>query len=155
MGVVTSVTESAFKQTAEQVYDYVSNPGNWPSAYPGSTDEEGLPKHFPLKVGDIWVETGPRGERYTWQVTIAVRPHTWGCTTIGPIGHDREGKGGVEGRINIHYRFLRPGHGVTVFQRTMSVETYKESPMPDSVFASMNPTQPEKYFAAIAKALGS
>lgn len=155
MGVVTSVTESVFAQSAEQVYDFVSNPANWPQAYPGSMAEEGLPKHFPLKVGDIWTEAGPRGELYTWQVTIAARPRTWGCTTIGPIGHDRDGKGGVEGRINIQYRFLRPGGNITLFQRTMSVETYAESPMPDSVFASMNPTQPEKYFAAIRRAIES
>lgn len=52
----------------------------------------------------------------------------------------------------MQYRFLRPAD-FTLFERTMTVETYRESPMPDSVFASMNPTQSEIYFANIKAAL--
>jgi hypothetical protein len=75
------------------------------------------------------------------------------CSTFGPIGHDKNGGGGVEGRITVQYRFLRPGCDITLFQRTMIVESYKESSMPDSVFTSMNPTQSEVYFDNIRAAL--
>lgn len=139
MAIVTTTNETLFAQSAEQVYDFVSNPANWPQAYPGSVQEEGLASGGPLAIGDTWVETGPRGELYSWHVAMAVRPRLWGCSTFGPIGHDTDGKGGVEGRITIQYRFLRPGDDATLFERTMTVETYRESPMPDSVFASMNP----------------
>jgi hypothetical protein len=140
MAIVTTTNETAFSQSPEEVYDYVSNPGNWPSAYPGSVHEEGLKSDATLRLG-------------SWHVAIAVRPRIWVCSTFGPIGHDKDGGGGVEGRITVQYRFLRPGGDFTLFQRTMTVETYKESPMPDSVFASMNPTQSEIYFANIRAAL--
>lgn len=155
MALVTTVNETAFTQSAEQVYDFVSDPGNWPQAYPGSVHEAGLSQGAALKIGDTWVETGPRGELYSWHVAIAVRPRIWVCSTFGPIGHDKNGGGGVEGRITVQYRFLRPGGDITLFQRTMVVETCKESPMPDSVFASMNPTQSEVYFDNIRAALES
>ena len=61
------------------------------------------------KIGDTWVETGPNGELYSWHVAIAVRPRIWVCSTFGPIGHDKDGGGGIEGRITVQYRFLRPG----------------------------------------------
>jgi hypothetical protein len=153
MAIVTTVNETTFAQPAEQVYDFVSNPMNWPQAYPGSVHEEGLKSDLPQKIGDTWVETGPQGELYAWHVAIAVRPRIWVCSTFGPIGQNKDGSGGVEGRITVQYRFLRPGSEITLFQRTMIVETYKESPMPDSVFASMNPTQSELYFDNIRAAL--
>lgn len=153
MAIVTTVNETTFAQPATQVYDFVSNPGNWPQAYPGSVLEEGLKSDLPLKIGDTWVETGPLGELYAWHVAIAVRPRIWVCSTFGLIGHNKDGSGGIEGRITVEYRFLRPGADITLFQRTMTVETYKESPMPDSVFASMNPTQSELYFANIRTAV--
>ena len=153
MAIVMSVNETMFVQPAEQVYDFVSNPANWPQAYPGSVHEEGLNPGGPLKIGDTWVEAGPNGELYSWHVAIAVRPRIWVCSTFGPIGHDKDGGGGTEGRISVQYRFLRPCMEGTLFERTMTVETYKEAPMPDAVFASMNPTQSEIYFANIRAAL--
>jgi len=153
MAIVTACNETVFNHPAEEVYDFVSNPANWPQAYPGSIHEEGLKSDSPLNIGDAWVETGPRGELYSWHVAIAARPRIWVCSTFGPIGHERDGNGGVEGRITVEYRFLRPGGDITLFQRTMTVESYKESPMPDSVFASLNPTQSEIYFANIRAAL--
>jgi len=153
MAIVTTANETMFMQPPERVYDFVSNPANWPQAYPGSVHEEGLSPAGPLKIGGTWVETGPNGELYSWHVAIAVRPRIWVCSTFGPIGHDKDGGGGIEGRITVQYRFLRPGGEGTLFERTMTVETYREAPMPDSVFASMNPTQSEIYFANIRAAL--
>ncbi|MDG2005637.1 MAG: SRPBCC family protein [Novosphingobium sp.] len=153
MGIVTMVAEAAFSQSAEQVYDFVSNPANWVKTYPGSEDEAGLPKDMPLKVGDTWVETGPRDERYAWQVTEAVRPSLWACSTLGRIGYEADGSGGHEARIAIEYRFLRPGPGITIFQRTYVTETYKGSVIPDIFLTSMNPVHAETYFAGIAREL--
>lgn len=153
MGIITMVAEAAFDQPAERVYDFVSNPANWVKTYPGSEHEEGLPRDMTLKVGDTWVETGPRGERYSWQVATAVRPSLWVCNTIGRLSHEADGSGGYEGRIAMQYRFLRPGGDVTVFQRTYQIETYAGSALPDFFLTSMNPIHAETYFAGIAREL--
>src|ERR1700722_14121476 len=100
------VAEAFFNHSAEKVYDFVSNPANWVKTYPGSEHEEGLPRDGALKAGDTWVETGPRGERYSWQVAMAVRPSLWVCTTTGPHGHKADGTGGCEGRIGMQHCFL-------------------------------------------------
>jgi len=153
MGIVTMVSEATFTQSAEQVYDFVSNPANWVKTYPGSEHEEGLPKDSALQVGDTWVETGPRQERYSWQVATAVRPTLWVCNTLGRLGYEADGSGGFEGRIEIRYRFMRPGEDITVFQRTYLTETYKGSVLPDVFLTSMNPVHAETYFEGIAREL--
>ena len=62
MGIVTTTSETAFTQSAETVYDFVTNPENWTKTYPGSAHIGNLPE-LPLKVGDTWQEAGPDGER--------------------------------------------------------------------------------------------
>src|SRR5260221_9777790 len=124
MGTVTLVSEASFRQSAEEVYDFVSNPANWVKTYPGSMHEEGLPSDKPLRVGDSWTETGPGGALYSWQVAMTVRPTLWVCYTTGRLGHAADGSGGHEGRIGIQYRFLRPGGDMTIFQRTYLIESY-------------------------------
>lgn len=153
MGIITMVAQAAFDHPAEAVYDFVSDPANWVKTYPGSEDEEGLPGDMPLKVGDCWVETGPRGERYSWQVAIARRPTLWVCNTLGRLGHERDGSGGVEGSIRIEYRFTRPGGGITLFQRSYVTESVKGSVLPDIFLTSMNPAHAEAYFEGIAREL--
>ena len=154
MGTVTLVSEGTFNHPAEKVYDFVSNPANWVKTYPGSENEEGLPADQPLKVGDSWVETGPGGALYSWQVAMTVRPTLWVCYTTGRLGHAADGSGGHEGRIGIQYRFLRPGGDVTIFQRSYLIETYKGSPpLPDEYYASLNPKNADTYFAGIAREL--
>ena len=74
MGIVTTTSETAFTQSAETVYDFVTNPENWTKTYPGSAHIGNLPE-LPLKVGDTWEEAGPDGDRiFGWQLAIAVRP---------------------------------------------------------------------------------
>jgi hypothetical protein len=51
LGIVTSTSETAFSQSAETVYDFVTNPANWTKTYPGSAHVGDLPD-LPLKVGD-------------------------------------------------------------------------------------------------------
>jgi len=153
MGIVTMVAEAAFNHTPEDIYDFVSNPANWVKTYPGSKDEEGLPGTGQLKVGDGWVETGPSGERYSWQVAMTLRPRLWVCNTLGRLGHGEDGGGGIDGRIQIEYRFLRVSDETTIFRRTYITESVEGSVLPDVYLTSMNPVHAETYFAGIAREL--
>jgi hypothetical protein len=59
-----------------------------------------LADELPLKVGDTWQESGPDGDRvFTWHLAIAMRPRLWMFTSVGRLGHDHDGNGGMEGRI--------------------------------------------------------
>ncbi len=59
MGIVTTSSETAFSQSPETIYDFVTNPANWTKTYPGSNYVGKLDK-LPLAVGDTWEEGGPR-----------------------------------------------------------------------------------------------
>lgn len=155
MGVVTTSSETAFTQSPEQVYDFVSNPANWPKTYPGSMSIHGLPDRLPLQVGDVWSEGGQHGGVYTWHLAMAVRPRLWVFNSVGRLGHDGEGNGGMEGRITVEYHFLDPGNGATLFRRTMTIEAYRGAPMPDEFFQIVNPANIDSYHAAIARELAS
>lgn len=153
MGIVTTTSETAFTQSAETVYDFVTNPLNWTKTYPGSAHIGGLPE-LPLKVGDTWEEAGPDGDRiFHWQLAAAVRPTLFVFTSIGRLGHDRDGNGGMEGRITVSYHFTRPGQDVTLFSRTMTIEAYKHAPLPDQLFIQANPAKIDAYHEAVAREL--
>jgi hypothetical protein len=109
------------------VYDFVTNPANWTKTYPTSTHVGDLPD-VPLKVGDTWVEGGPEGgdKLTTWHLAIAIRPRMWVFNSVGRLRHDRNGDGGREGRITVTYRFTEPGPDITLFSRTMTIESYRE-----------------------------
>ncbi|ELP44790.1 hypothetical protein D522_20626 [Mycobacterium avium subsp. paratuberculosis S5] len=140
MGIVTTSSETAFTQSAETVYDFVTNPQNWTKTYPGSAHIGKRPE-LPLRVGDTWEEAGPDGDRiFSWQLAAAVRPSLFVFTSIGRLGHDRDGNGGLPGRITVCYRFTRPGHDITLFSRTMTIEADKDAPRPIS--CSCRPTRP-------------
>jgi hypothetical protein len=62
LGIVTTTSETAFIQSAETVYDFVTNPENWTKTYPGSAHIGNLPE-LPPKVGDTWEEAGSDGDR--------------------------------------------------------------------------------------------
>jgi hypothetical protein len=158
LGIVTSTSETAFTQSAEAVYDFVTNPANWTKTYPGSAHIGKLPE-LPLKVGDTWEEAGPDGDRiFSWQLAIADPPTTFVFNSVGRLGHDRDDPGGLksglEGRITVSYRFTRPGQDITLFSRTMTIEAYKHAPLPDQLFAQANPAKIDTYHAAVARELG-
>ncbi len=153
MGIVTTSSETAFSHSAVTLCDFVTNPANWTKTYPGS-NYVGKLDSLPLQVGDNWEEGGPDGERiFSWQLAIADRPRLWVFTSVGRLGHDRQGNGGMDGRITVEYRFTQPGAGVTLFARTMTVEAPKDSPMPDGFFRIVNPANIDRYHAAIAREL--
>ncbi|SPM29501.1 polyketide cyclase, partial [Mycobacterium terramassiliense] len=154
LGIVTSTSEIAYAHPAEAVYDYVTNPANWTKTYPGSAHVGKLPE-LPLTVGDTWEEAGPDGERiFSWQLAIADRPSLFVFNSVGRLGHDRDGKGGLEGRITVAYRFTRPGREITLFSRTMTIEAYKHAPLPDQLFQQANPARIDAYHEAVARELG-
>jgi hypothetical protein len=74
--------------------------------------------------------------------------------SVGRLGHDRDGNGGMEGRITVSYRFTRPGQDITLFSRTMTIEAYKHAPLPDQLFQQANPANIDAYHAAVARELG-
>lgn len=155
MGIVTTSSETAFTQSPEEIYDFVTNPVNWTKTYPGSAHVGRVPDKLPLEIGDTWTETGPDGNRiFTWHLAMATRPRLWMFTSVGNLGHDSEGNGGMPGRITVQYEFLTPGAGVTLFRRTMTIEAYKGSPLPDGFFRTVNPANIDAYHAAIARELG-
>lgn len=154
MGIVTTRSETAFTQSTETVYDFVTNPANWTKTDPGSASIGKLPDRLPLQVGDIWEKSGPDGDQiFTWQLAIATRPRLWVFNSIGSLGHDRGGNGGMEGRISVEYHFAEPGQQTTLFTRTMTIEAYKHAPLPDRLFEQANPAKIDAYHAAIAREL--
>jgi hypothetical protein len=157
LGIVTSTSETAFTQSAETVYDFVTNPENWTKTYPGSAHIGDLPE-LPLKVGDTWEEAGPGGDRiFRWQLAIARRPTLFVFNSVGRLGHDRDdpdgSRSGMEGRITVSYHFSRPGQDVTLFSRTMTIEAYKHAPLPDQLFQQANPAKIDAYHEAVAREL--
>jgi hypothetical protein len=155
LGVVTTSSETAFSHPPETVYDFVTNPANWTKTYPGSAHVGQLPANLPLEVGDTWTESGQDGDRiFTWHLAIAMRPKLWMFNSVGRLGHDAQGNGGMEGRITVQYHFTVPGEGITLFTRTMTIEAYKHAPLPDDLFKQTNPSYIDAYHAAIARELG-
>ena len=59
----------------------------------------------------------------------------------------------MEGRITVQYHFTRPGGDMTLFTRTMTIEAYKDVPLPDAFFRIVNPANIDRYHAAIAREL--
>jgi hypothetical protein len=156
MGIVTTSSETAFNYPPEVVYDFVTNPTNWTKTYPGSTHVGGLPEHLPLEVGDGWTESGPDGDRiFSWHLAIAMRPTMWVFNSVGRLGHDRDGNGGMEGRITVQYHFTQPGDSITLFTRTMTIEAYKHAPLPDGFFRIVNPANIDAYHSAIERELAA
>jgi hypothetical protein len=76
LGIVTTTSETAFARSPETIYDFVTNPANWTKTYPGSGDRV-----------------------FTRHLAIAMRPRLWMFNSVGALGHDRDGKGGMNGRI--------------------------------------------------------
>ena len=155
MGIATTSSETAFAHSPETIYDFVTNPANWTKSYPGAPVVK-VDADLPLKVGDTWTESGPAGDRiYTWRLAVATRPKLWVFSSVGKLGHDPEGNGGMDGRFTIKYHFTQPGENITLFTRTMTIEAYKDSPLPDELFKHTNPANIDKYHAGVARELAA
>ncbi|WP_304112676.1 SRPBCC family protein [Mycolicibacterium bacteremicum] len=154
MGIVTTSSETTFRRPAEAIYDFVTNPVNWATTYPGGPRITGVSDTLPLRVGDTWQEAHPTEDRvFTWQLAIATRPRMWVFSSVGRLGTDYAGVGGFEGRMTIEYHFSAPDPEVTLFTRTMTIEAYRDAPMSDGFFRIVNPAHIDAYHAAVAREL--
>ena len=152
MGTLTVSSETAFTQTPEQVYDFVTDPRNWPKAYPGSSHIVGV-ANLPLQVGDEWNEGAPP-RVFTWRLITAARPTKWVFQSVGLLGHDPENPGtGFVGLMTVAYSFSTPGDGVTLFHRQMSMELPKRATMPEGMIAAFEPQRIDSYHDAVARLL--
>jgi hypothetical protein len=118
LGIVTTSSETSFAHSPETIYDFVSNPTNWAKTYPGGPSIRHLPDRLPLRVGDTWDEAHPDAAKdrvFTWQLAIATRPTMFVFSSVGRLGHDSAGDGGLEGRMTIEYHFTQPERGRTLF----------------------------------------
>ena len=97
----------------------------------------------------------PKDRVFTWQLAMAVRPSLFVFSSVGRLGHDSAGNGGLEGRMTIEYRFTRPGDGITLFGRTMTIEAYRHAPLTDGFFRMVNPSHIDAYHAAVARELSA
>ena len=157
MGVVTTSSATAFNHAPEKIFDFVTNPANWTKTYHGGPQIRNLPERLPLAVGDTWDEAHPdpaKDRVFTWQLAITVRPTLFVFSSVGRLGHDSAGNGGLEGRMSIEYHFTQPSSESTLFTRTMTIETYRHAPLHDGFFRMVNPTYIDSYHAAIARELG-
>jgi hypothetical protein len=157
MGIVATSSETTFRQRPEEIYDFVTDPRNWPKTYPGSGQIEGIGR-LPLEVGDEWSESGRLGDldvRYTWRLITAVRPWRWVFQSLGMLAHDpTDHSGGFEGITTISYTFTRSGAGATLFGRSMTTEVPKHGRMAPQVVAAHEPYAIDAYHDAVAAALG-
>jgi hypothetical protein len=132
LGIVTTSSATAFTAPAEMIYDFVTDPTNWTTAYPGHPRISNV-GDLALEVGDTWDEAHPEHDRiFTWQLAIAMRPRLWVFSSVGRLGHDSAGEGGMAGRMTIEYHFTQPGEGVTLFTRSMTIEAYRDAPTDSS-----------------------
>ncbi|MCD2197477.1 SRPBCC family protein [Actinomycetospora endophytica] len=157
MGIIATSSETTFRQSPEELYDFVTDPRNWPKTYPGSAGIEGI-ESVPLQVGDVWSEAGKLEDlecRFTWRLVTAERPWRFEFRSVGLLAHDPDDhSGGFEGITTISYTFTRSGEGVTLFHRSMTTEVPKHGRMAPQVVASHEPIAIDLYHDAVAAALG-
>ena len=67
----------------------------------------------------------------------------------------RDGNGGRQGRITVTYQFTEPGAGITLFSRTMTIESYRHAPLPAKFFLIVDPANIDAYHAAVARELAT
>ncbi|ETS84321.1 hypothetical protein PFICI_02346 [Pestalotiopsis fici W106-1] len=164
MGKNTASASTVLPFSREQVYDFVSNPHNWPLTYKGSG---GIQKHLqlPLKLGDKWTEkvSLAKNTYYSeWTLITAIRPSKFVFEQVNGIGAlNEELEGGVEGTTKIEYVFDEVNMTVedktekgTLFTRTFSSELPRGVEMPeDLLVVCMRTVGIEGYHDAVAREL--
>lgn len=164
MGRNTASASTVLPYSREQVYDFVSNPHNWPLTYKGSG---GIQQHLelPLKLGDKWTEKVSLANNtyYSeWTLITAIRPSKFVFEQVNGIGAINEAlEGGVPGTTKIEYLFDDVNMTVagktekgTLFQRTFSSELPRGVEMPeDLLVVCMKTVGIEGYHDAVAREL--
>lgn len=116
--------EILIARSPQDVFDFVTTPGNWPKWHPSSLGVEGAIDH-PLQVGEEVIEdflvAGRRGQAL-WKVEERAAPRVWRI----------EGGGKEGGHASIQYTLEAMGSG-TLFRRDMSYR------MPNLLTALLDP----------------
>lgn len=157
MGYFESSSQTVFSHPAEDIYDFVSDPNNWPKTYKGS---HGIANQIktPLEVGDVWTEVVQPSEtfscRSTWKLITAERPRKWVFQQVDSIGAAADGTGGVDGITTISYTFEPAGVGQTLFTRSLLCELPRGQRIPDQLLiARAQPAGIDAYHEAVAREL--
>ena len=106
------VNEVAIARPPQQVYDYVTTPGNWPRWHPSSVGVHGATDHS-LAMGESVVEdfiVAGRHGSVTWTVVAREAPSRWSID-----GKNVDSRGGG----TVTYT-LRPEGGGTRFERVLT-----------------------------------
>lgn len=157
MGKFSITSETVFAHSAEEIFDYVSNPANWGSTYKGSGGvHENL--SLPLKFGDTWtekVDLPPNTYYSTWKLLTVERPRKFVFQQQNDIGKLGDGSGAINGFTTISYTFEPDiGHGMTLFTRNLTCELPKGVGIPDDLLmVCCRPDGIDRYHAAIEKEL--
>ena len=128
------------------VYDFVTNPANWTKTYPRRPRASATClTELPLKVGDTWDE-GASGSGAATGLHVACwrSPRVRHCSSSIRSGDSvttATATAGCEGRITDRVPLHLTAEGITLFTRTMTIETYKHAPLPDGFFRMVNPAQ--------------
>ena len=157
MGSFTTQSETLFHHPAEAVYDFVSDPHNWPKTFKGSAGIADT-LTLPLKPGDAWTELVSVGDGFqcksTWQLIVAERPRKWAIQQVDHVGEQADGTGGVNGITTITYSFTPIGDGKTMFHRSLHCELPRGVRIPDALLvARAQPAGIDAYHDAVAREL--
>ncbi|KAJ3549761.1 hypothetical protein NM208_g340 [Fusarium decemcellulare] len=164
MGICSASSQTVLPYSREQVYDFVTNPHNWPLTYKGSG---GIQQHLtlPLKLGDQWVEKVSLAENtyYSkWTLITAIRPWKWAFLQADGIGATDEAiSDGVPGTTKIEYNFEEANVEVggktqrgCLFKRTLTIDLPRGGMIPeDLLVVCMRTSGIEGYHDAVAREL--
>lgn len=164
MGVCTATSTSLIPFTPEQVYDFITNPHNWPKTYKGNAGMQ-QDLNIPIKLGEEWIETVGLGEnRYysKWNLKTAIRPSKWIFLQTNGIGAtDKACTDGHEGTTEIAYHLEKSEIDVKgtkvpgcLFRRTLTIDLPRGTQIPDDLLAvCMKTAGIEAYHDAVAREL--
>lgn len=148
MGVFTAGGETVLDATPEEVYDFISDPRNWPRVFRGSADIS-TSVEIPLGIGDTFTEVvevgGSFSCRSTWSVITAVRPRTFAYQQVDDLGASADGTGGVDGITTITYTLTPVGAG-THFHRVLRCELPRGVTIPEPLLLARATTANIEHF---------
>lgn len=158
MGSFSAQAQTLFEYRAEEVYDFVSNPHNWPKTFKGSAGIADQELAVPIEIGTSWTELIKVSDdfacRSTWTLIAAERPRLWVIQQVDRIGEQEDGSGGVEGITTITYRFEPVGGYRVIFHRSLHCELPRGVRIPDALLiARAQPAGIDGYHDAVAREL--
>ncbi len=109
----TSTVTVHIDRPAEEVFDYITNAGNWTKWHPATAWVKGDATTHPARVGEVITERvkhGPMRDTFTWNVEECRPPERWAI----------RGKGRMFGQKVLITYDLSPEDGGTRWVRAMT-----------------------------------